>query len=55
MTDIIKEHISNDNSPNFSTFPIAYNDKIIEEDSKVSAPSEDAISEARDWVNFKQS
>lgn len=37
----------------FKTFPIAEKDRIIEE-SGVTIPSEDAIKEGKDWVDFKE-
>jgi len=47
------KRVYNDNVPNFTTFPIAYDQKV-EEDSKVSAPPEVATEEAREWVNYKE-
>lgn len=41
------------NTPNFTTFPLAY-DETVDKDSKVSAPQEFAVQEAREWVNFKE-
>lgn len=40
--------------PNFITFPIAEDSQIIDKDSKVSAPSEEATVEAKEWVDFKE-
>ena len=40
--------------PNFVTFPIAEDSQILDEDSKVSAPSEESTKQVKDWVDFKE-
>lgn len=45
--------INPEHMPNFTTFPLT--DTIdVEPDSKVTIPSEDAVDDVKDWVDFKE-